>query len=189
MCFLFSPYNHYICHQCKKKESNQWMIALQTRRMFDILLDDLACTPQICQIGWNTFPLIVIDRYPRVSCVSELSSNLSLCLAPTLECTPGLGLDPGRHRPAQPGSSLWTESQRGNGRTLVTQLEGLPDRPMGSGMLAQVMLGWVSVCLAAVHVACGQTANGPLQASRFTGTLDQREVQRVRRRGQETLRG
>ncbi|XP_070764446.1 fibrillin-2b [Enoplosus armatus] len=60
---------------------------------------------------------------------------------------------------------------------------------MGSGKLAQVLLGWAAVCLSAVHVACGQTGDGPYQASRFTGTVDQREVQRVRRRGQETLRG
>nr|XP_046247842.1 fibrillin-2b isoform X2 [Scatophagus argus] len=60
---------------------------------------------------------------------------------------------------------------------------------MGSGKLAQVLLGWAVVCLSVVHVACGQTGDGPYQASRFTGTVDQREVQRVRRRGQETLRG
>ncbi|CAK6958051.1 fibrillin-2b [Scomber scombrus] len=60
---------------------------------------------------------------------------------------------------------------------------------MGSGKLAQVLLGWVAVCSAAVHVVCGQTGNGPYQANRFTGTVDQREAQRVRRRGQETLRG
>lgn len=60
---------------------------------------------------------------------------------------------------------------------------------MGSGKLAQVLLGWAAVCLSAVHVACAQTGDGPYQASRFTGTVDQREVQRVRRRGQETLRG
>ncbi|XP_039984544.1 fibrillin-2b [Xiphias gladius] len=60
---------------------------------------------------------------------------------------------------------------------------------MESGKLAQMLLGWAAVFLAAVHVACGQTGNGPYQASRFTGTVDQREVQRVRRRGQETLRG
>ncbi|XP_051233533.1 fibrillin-2b isoform X1 [Dicentrarchus labrax] len=60
---------------------------------------------------------------------------------------------------------------------------------MGSGNLAQVLLGWAALCLSAGHVACGQTADGPYQASRFTGTVDQREVQRVRRRGQETLRG
>ncbi|XP_049577285.1 fibrillin-2b isoform X1 [Syngnathus scovelli] len=62
---------------------------------------------------------------------------------------------------------------------------------MGSGKLAQVLLGWVALCLAPVQVAYGQTANGngPVQASRFTATTDQREAQRVRRRGQETLRG
>ncbi|XP_069006644.1 fibrillin-2b isoform X2 [Embiotoca jacksoni] len=60
---------------------------------------------------------------------------------------------------------------------------------MGSGKLAQVLLGWAAVCLGAVHVAYGQTGNGPYQASRFTSSVDQREVQRVRRRGQETLRG
>lgn len=60
---------------------------------------------------------------------------------------------------------------------------------MGSGKLAQVLLGWVAMCLASVHVALGETGNGPYQASRFTDTVDQREVQRVRRRGQETLRG
>ncbi|XP_077573619.1 fibrillin-2-like [Stigmatopora nigra] len=62
---------------------------------------------------------------------------------------------------------------------------------MGSRKLAQVLLGWLAVCLAPVHVAYGQIANGngPLQASRFTPNTDQREAQRVRRRGQETLRG
>ncbi|KAM8745589.1 fibrillin-2b [Acanthopagrus schlegelii] len=60
---------------------------------------------------------------------------------------------------------------------------------MGSGKLAQVLLGWAAVCLSAVHVAGAQTGDGPYQASRFTGTVDQREAQRVRRRGQETLRG
>uniref|UniRef100_A0A8C5I4Y5 Fibrillin-2-like n=1 Tax=Gouania willdenowi TaxID=441366 RepID=A0A8C5I4Y5_GOUWI len=60
---------------------------------------------------------------------------------------------------------------------------------MGSGTLAQVVLGWAALCLGAVHVAFGQTGNGPYQPSRFTGSVDQREVQRVRRRGQETLRG
>ncbi|KAM9357797.1 fibrillin-2b [Symphorus nematophorus] len=60
---------------------------------------------------------------------------------------------------------------------------------MGSGKLAQVLLGWTAVCLSAVHAAGGQTGDAQFQASRFTGTVDQREVQRVRRRGQETLRG
>lgn len=60
---------------------------------------------------------------------------------------------------------------------------------MGSGKLAQVLLGWAAVCLAAVDVAFGDIGNGQYQASRFTGAMDQREVQRVRRRGQETLRG
>ncbi|XP_032381734.1 fibrillin-2b isoform X4 [Etheostoma spectabile] len=60
---------------------------------------------------------------------------------------------------------------------------------MGSGKLAQVLLGWAAMCLTAFHVASGETGNGPYQASRFTGTVDQKEVQRVRRRGQETLRG
>ncbi|XP_026013630.1 fibrillin-2b isoform X1 [Astatotilapia calliptera] len=60
---------------------------------------------------------------------------------------------------------------------------------MGSGKLTQALLGWVVMCLGAVQVACSQTGNGPYQASRFTGTVDQREAQRVRRRGQETLRG
>ncbi|KAF0042112.1 hypothetical protein F2P81_005644 [Scophthalmus maximus] len=52
-----------------------------------------------------------------------------------------------------------------------------------------MLLGWAAVCLAAAHVASEQTGTGPLQASRLTSTVDQREVQRVRRRGQETLRG
>ncbi|XP_077462687.1 fibrillin-2b [Stigmatopora argus] len=62
---------------------------------------------------------------------------------------------------------------------------------MGSEKLARVLLGWLAVCLAPVHVAYGQIANGngQLQASRFTPNTDQREAQRVRRRGQETLRG
>ncbi|XP_071399443.1 fibrillin-2b [Centroberyx affinis] len=60
---------------------------------------------------------------------------------------------------------------------------------MGSGKVAQVLLGWATMCFAAAHVAGAQTGDGPYQASRFTGAVDQREVQRVRRRGQETLRG
>ncbi|KAI4797522.1 hypothetical protein KUCAC02_025029, partial [Chaenocephalus aceratus] len=42
-----------------------------------------------------------------------------------------------------------------------------------------------------VHAVNGEPerVRGQYQASRFTGTEDQREVQRVRRRGQETLRG
>ncbi|XP_057697171.1 fibrillin-2b isoform X1 [Corythoichthys intestinalis] len=62
---------------------------------------------------------------------------------------------------------------------------------MGSGKLARVLLGWVAVCLAPVQVVYSQTANGngPIQASRFTPSTDQREGQRVRRRGHETLRG
>uniref|UniRef100_A0A8C6Q8Y9 Fibrillin 2b n=3 Tax=Nothobranchius TaxID=28779 RepID=A0A8C6Q8Y9_NOTFU len=60
---------------------------------------------------------------------------------------------------------------------------------MGSGKLAQALLGWAAVCLGVVHVVGEQNGNGPYQASPFTGTVDQREVQRVRRRGQETLRG
>lgn len=60
---------------------------------------------------------------------------------------------------------------------------------MGSGKLAQVLLGWAAVLVGTIHAASDQTGNGPYQASRFTGVVDQREVQRVRRRGQETLRG
>lgn len=60
---------------------------------------------------------------------------------------------------------------------------------MGSGKLAQVLLGWAAVCLSAVQVTGAQTGNGPYQASRFTGNVDQREAQRVRRRGQDTLKG
>lgn len=60
---------------------------------------------------------------------------------------------------------------------------------MASGSLAQVLLGWAALSVSVVHVTCGQTGDGPYQASRFTGAVDQREVQRVRRRGQETLRG
>ncbi|KAM6963384.1 fibrillin-2b isoform 6-T6 [Aplochiton taeniatus] len=62
---------------------------------------------------------------------------------------------------------------------------------MGAGKLAQVLLGWTAVCYAAVHVAHGQAeADGGYQASRFTEKAEDREAaQRVRRRGQETLRG
>ncbi|XP_042178990.1 fibrillin-2b isoform X2 [Oncorhynchus tshawytscha] len=60
---------------------------------------------------------------------------------------------------------------------------------MGAGKLARVLLGWAAVCLASVHTAYGQAGDGGYQASRFTGKVDEREVQRVRRRGQETLRG
>lgn len=60
---------------------------------------------------------------------------------------------------------------------------------MGAGKLARVLLGWAAVCLASVHIAYGQAGDGGYQASRFTGKVDEREVQRVRRRGQETLRG
>lgn len=58
---------------------------------------------------------------------------------------------------------------------------------MGSGMLARALLGYLAVCLSVVYSV--QTGDGPYQASRFSGAVDQREVQRVRRRGQETLRG
>lgn len=54
---------------------------------------------------------------------------------------------------------------------------------MGSGAL----LGCLALCLSVVH--SGQTGDQPYQASRFSGAVDQREGQRVRRRGQETLRG
>ncbi|KAF3834796.1 hypothetical protein F7725_027354 [Dissostichus mawsoni] len=65
-----------------------------------------------------------------------------------------------------------------------------PDGPMASGKLAQVLLGWAAMCVGSFHLCWGETpGTGQYQASRFTGTEDQREVQRVRRRGQETLRG
>lgn len=60
---------------------------------------------------------------------------------------------------------------------------------MASGNLAQVLLGWAALSVSVVHVTCSQTGEGHFPASRFTGAVDQREVQRVRRRGQETLRG
>ncbi|XP_023195497.1 fibrillin-2-like [Xiphophorus maculatus] len=60
---------------------------------------------------------------------------------------------------------------------------------MGSGKLAQMLLGWVAVCLSAMQVTCAQTGSGPYQANRFTGSVDQREAQRVRRRGQDILKG
>uniref|UniRef100_A0A3Q2YGA3 LRRNT domain-containing protein n=1 Tax=Hippocampus comes TaxID=109280 RepID=A0A3Q2YGA3_HIPCM len=84
-----------------------------------------------------------------------------------------------------------TFSLRRNFKGLVFHSVGSPAGPMGSGKLAQVLLGWVAMCLAPIQVAYCQTANGngPLQASRFTSTSDQREAQRVRRRGPETLRG
>lgn len=58
---------------------------------------------------------------------------------------------------------------------------------MGSGTLARVLLGCLAVCLSVVYSS--QTGDEPYQASRFSAGVDQREVQRVRRRGQETLRG
>ncbi|XP_033936716.1 fibrillin-2b [Pseudochaenichthys georgianus] len=61
---------------------------------------------------------------------------------------------------------------------------------MASGKLARVLLGWAAMCVGSFHLCWGETpGTGQYQASRFTGTEDQREVQRVRRRGQETLRG
>lgn len=58
---------------------------------------------------------------------------------------------------------------------------------MGSGTLARALLGCLAVCLSVVYSS--QTGDEAFQASRFSGGMDQREVQRVRRRGQETLRG
>lgn len=66
------------------------------------------------------------------------------------------------------------------------QAEGQPHQPMGSGTLARALLGCLAVCLSAVYG--GPTGDDPYQASRFSG-VDQREAQRMRRRGQETLRG
>lgn len=58
---------------------------------------------------------------------------------------------------------------------------------MGSRTLARALLGCLAVCLSVVY---GTQAGDELyQASRFSGAADQREAQRVRRRGQETLRG
>lgn len=58
---------------------------------------------------------------------------------------------------------------------------------MGSGTLARALLGCLAVCLSGVSST--QTGDEQYQASRFSGAVDQREAQRVRRRGQETLRG
>uniref|UniRef100_A0A8C9VFY4 Fibrillin 2b n=1 Tax=Scleropages formosus TaxID=113540 RepID=A0A8C9VFY4_SCLFO len=54
--------------------------------------------------------------------------------------------------------------------------------------LSKLLLGWAAVCWAAFHAAHGQ-GDGNFQANRFTGPSNEREVQRVRRRGQESLRG
>ncbi|XP_030580184.1 fibrillin-2-like isoform X2 [Archocentrus centrarchus] len=56
---------------------------------------------------------------------------------------------------------------------------------MGSGKLARVVLGWAVMCFGAIHVAHSQTENGPYRA----GSVNRREVLRVRRHSQETLRG
>ena len=58
---------------------------------------------------------------------------------------------------------------------------------MASGTLARALLGCLAVCLSGVYSS--QTGDEAYQASRFSGAADQREMQRVRRRGQETLRG
>ena len=61
---------------------------------------------------------------------------------------------------------------------------------MGPGKLAQVLLRWAAVVLAAGHVVLAETGgDGSYQAGRFSAPADKREELRVRRRGQETLRG
>nr|XP_015220808.1 PREDICTED: fibrillin-3 [Lepisosteus oculatus] len=59
---------------------------------------------------------------------------------------------------------------------------------MAALQLGKLVLGWAAVCWAALQAAHGQL-DGNLQASRFTGRVDERESLRVRRRGQESLRG
>ncbi|XP_016101547.1 fibrillin-2b [Sinocyclocheilus grahami] len=59
---------------------------------------------------------------------------------------------------------------------------------MGVWKLAKVVLGWATIWWAAVHSAQAQ-GDGDIQASRFTGKPEGEVQQRVRRRGQESLRG
>ncbi|KAL7855284.1 hypothetical protein SRHO_G00174740 [Serrasalmus rhombeus] len=59
---------------------------------------------------------------------------------------------------------------------------------MGAWTLARVVLGWAAVCWVALQTVQGQ-GDGGLQASRFSGKPEGEVQQRVRRRGQESLRG
>ncbi|KTG04443.1 hypothetical protein cypCar_00020287, partial [Cyprinus carpio] len=59
---------------------------------------------------------------------------------------------------------------------------------MGVWKLAKVVLGWAAIWWAAVHSAQAQ-GDGDIQASRFNGKPEGEVQQRVRRRGQESLRG
>lgn len=59
---------------------------------------------------------------------------------------------------------------------------------MGAWKLAKVVLGWVAVWWAAAYSVQAQ-ADGDIQASRFSGKPEGEVQLRVRRRGQESLRG
>lgn len=59
---------------------------------------------------------------------------------------------------------------------------------MGVWKLAKVVLGWSAVWWATVYSVQAQ-GDGDIQASRFTGKPEGEVQQRVRRRGQESLRG
>ncbi|XP_051766700.1 fibrillin-2b isoform X2 [Ctenopharyngodon idella] len=59
---------------------------------------------------------------------------------------------------------------------------------MGVWNLAKVVLGWAAVWWAAVYSVQAQ-GDGDIQANRFTGKPEGEVQQRVRRRGQESLRG
>ncbi|KAK1805892.1 hypothetical protein P4O66_012943 [Electrophorus voltai] len=59
---------------------------------------------------------------------------------------------------------------------------------MGAWTLVRVVLGLAAVCGAAFRAVQGQ-ADGGLQASRFSSQPEGEVQQRVRRRGQDSLRG
>ncbi|GAA6104086.1 fibrillin-2b [Tachysurus ichikawai] len=59
---------------------------------------------------------------------------------------------------------------------------------MGAWTVARVVLGWAAVCLVSLQTVQAQ-GDGGLQASLFNGKPEGEVQQRVRRRGQDTLRG
>ncbi|TSK53727.1 Fibrillin-2 [Bagarius yarrelli] len=59
---------------------------------------------------------------------------------------------------------------------------------MGAWTVARVVLGWAAVCWASLQTVQAQ-GDGGLQASLFNGKPEGEVQQRVRRRGQDTLRG
>lgn len=59
---------------------------------------------------------------------------------------------------------------------------------MGAWTVARVVQGWAAVCWVTFQMVQAQ-GDGGLQASLFNGNPEGEVQQRVRRRGQDTLRG